>query len=68
MKLLDQVDNQTITSQDLEEFKKKLDKLRMLKNEAEEMLEKVKQMLEGKTQGIIEKGLQYQVGWLIVGC
>ena len=61
MKLLETVDNKTITSQDLEVFRKKLDKLRMLKDEAEELLDQVKQMLDGKTQGIIEKGLEYQV-------
>merc|ERR1739838_567263 len=58
MKLLELVDNKTITSEDLEVFKKKLDRLKELK--AEETLEQVKKLLEGKTQGIIEKGLEYQ--------
>merc|ERR1739838_1208368 len=60
MKLLELVDNKTITSEDLEVFKKKLDLLKELKAEAEETLEQVKKLLEGKTQGIIEKGLEYQ--------
>merc|ERR1739838_573416 len=60
MKLLELVDNKTITSEDLEVFKKKLDRLKELKAEAEETLEQVKKLLEGKTQGIIEKGLEYQ--------
>merc|ERR1739838_410272 len=60
MKLLELVDNKTITSEDLEVFKKKLDRLKEMKAEAEETLEQVKKLLEGKTQGIIEKGLEYQ--------
>ena len=61
MKLLETVDNKTITSEDLEVFKKKLEKLKMLKKEAEETLEEVKELLDGQTKGIIEKGLEYQV-------
>ena len=67
MKLLELVDNKTITSEDLEVFKKKLDRLKELKAEAEETLEQVKKLLEGKTQGIIEKGLEYQVRGATLG-
>ena len=61
MKLLESVDNKTITSQDLEVFKEKLEKLKMLKEDAEKKLEQVKELLDGQTKGIIEKGLEYQV-------
>merc|ERR1739838_655327 len=60
MKLLESVDNKTITSQDLEVFKEKLEKLKMLKEDAEKKLEQVKELLDGQTKGIIEKGLEYQ--------